>query len=201
MARDRIGNQIETWIEKNAWKQARTAIESQLRKEPDDHWLWARLSAVKYEQRDYQGALEAAGKALEIVPDCPLALWSYAGAVEMLGRSADAMDVYARLLQRGLEELKHPDRDANECWEGPDWTAGLMEDCLFRIAGCLALMGRRDGAVEMYRGFLGLADLGARGIYSREDALKKLKKLLPTAKARREAALKAMETEKRRIAT
>ena len=81
MGRDRIGTRIETLIQQGRWKQAERAIRKQLDKEPDDHWLWSRLSGVKYEQHDYQGALEAAEKALDIVPDCPLAGWSYAGAL------------------------------------------------------------------------------------------------------------------------
>jgi len=192
---NRIGTRIETLIRKSEWKQAQTAIEKQLGKEPDDHWLWARLSAVKYEQRDYQGALEATEKALEIVPDCPLALWSKAGAVEMLGKAEEAMGWYSQLFHRGLEQLKNPDEDANECWEGPDWTSGLTADCVFRTAGCLAKMGRRDNAVGTYRHFLSLVDLGMQGIYSREDALERLNKLVPNKKAKREAAVKVMEKE------
>jgi tetratricopeptide (TPR) repeat protein len=195
MARDRIGTHIETLIRKGEWKQARTAIEKQLRREPDDHWLWCRLSGVKYEQRDYQGALEAAEKALGIVPDCPLALWSKAGAVEMLGKADEAMSLYSPLLGRGLEQLENPDSDADECWEGPDWTSGLVADCVFRTAGCLAKIGLRDKAVQMYRLFLSLGDMGIQGIYSREDALERLNKLVPSKKAKREAAVKMMEKE------
>src|SRR5690349_12462731 len=106
MTRARMGPESESLIRKGEWKQAQTAIEKQLVREPDDHWLWARLSGVKYEQRDYQGALQAAERALEIVPDCPLALWSKAGAVEMLGKADEALAVYADLFRRGLEELE-----------------------------------------------------------------------------------------------
>ena len=200
MARDGIGTQIETLIRNGKWKQARTAIEKQLSKEPDDHWLWSRLSGVKYEQRDYQGALEAAEKALEIIPDCPLAHWSKAATVEMLGKTGEAMDLYARLFHRGLEQLENPDSDANECWEGPDWTSGLMADCLFRIAGCLAKgqpnprskLNRKDLAVETYQAFLRLLDLGVPSIYSRDDALVRLKKLVPSKDAKLKAAVKSM---------
>ncbi len=190
MARNRIGTRIETLIGREDWRAARSAIEKFLEKEPDDHWLWSRLSAVKYEQRDYQGALQAAEKALEIVPDCPLALWSYAGAQEMLGETAKAKELYLQLLKRGLEQLRNPDEDANECWEGPDWTSGLMADCVFRIAGCLAKMNNGDRAVEMYQNFLNLQDLTVPSIYSREDALQRLNKLVPSKKARREAAMR-----------
>jgi hypothetical protein len=47
MAADRIGARIEARIAKGKWKQAQAVIEQQLAKERDDHWLWARLSAVR----------------------------------------------------------------------------------------------------------------------------------------------------------
>jgi tetratricopeptide (TPR) repeat protein len=193
MAKDSIGTQIETLIQKEKWEQAETAIEKQLCKEPEDHWLWSRLSGVKYEKRDYQGALAAAEKALEIVPDCPLALWSKAGALEVRGKVDEAMMLYLQLARRGLEELKNPDQDADECWEGPDWTSALMADCVFRLAGGMAKTGKRDKAVETYRHFLGLGDLGIQGIYSHADALEMLNKLVRSKKARREAVVKMME--------
>ena len=183
MAGNRIGTRIETLIRKREWKQAQTIIEKQLGREPEDHWLWARLSGVKYEQRNYQGALQAAEKALQIVPDCPLAQWSYASAAELLGDTEKAMMSYANLFQRGLQQLQNPDADANECWEGPDWTSGLAVDCVFRTAGCLAKIGRQDKAVGTYGTFLSLVDLGMQGIYSHEDALKKLHKLVPNKKS------------------
>jgi tetratricopeptide (TPR) repeat protein len=179
-------------IRKREWKQAQTAIEKQLSQEPEDHWLWARLSGVKYEQRNYQGALQAAEEALKIVPDCPLALWSYANAAEMPGDIEKAMMLYAKLFRRGLQQLRNPDEDANECWEGPDWTSGLVVDCVFRAAGCLAKTAQRDKAVGTYGLFLSLVDLGLQDIYSRKDALKKLNQLVPSKKTRREAAVKSI---------
>ncbi len=190
MARNRIETKIETLIKREDWKAGRRIIETQLQTEPDDHWLWARLSAVKYEQRDYQGALEAAEKALEIVPDCPLAGWSKAVALEMVGKTGEATEIYSQLFRRGLQQLKNPDEDANECWEGADWTSGLMADCSFRAAGCLAKTGQKHKAVEGYQYFLGFLDLGIPSIYSRKDALEKLNKLMPSKKAQQEAALK-----------
>jgi len=190
VATNRIGTRIEKLIADGDWASARNAIEKHLDHEPDDHWLWSRLSAVKHEQRDYQGALEAANKALEIVPDCPLALWSYAGALDMLGRTTEAGKIYARLLRRGLEELNKPDDDAEECWEGPDWTRGLVVDCIFRSARCLEKIGEKDMAVELYRHFLNQLLFGIQGIHSRKDAVARLKKLAPTKNGKPEAAMK-----------
>lgn len=194
MAKDSIGTQIETLIHKSEWKQARIAIERQLDKEPDDHWLWSRLSGVMYEQRDYQGALKTAEKALSIISDCPLALWSKAGALDMLGKADKASESYLHLFRRGLEELRNPDEDANECWEGPDWTYSLIMDCIFRIAGCLTKTDRLDTAVDFYQEFLSLLDLGPQGIYSRQDAEQRLNKLVEK-KAKRQVDKKAKRDE------
>jgi hypothetical protein len=113
-------------------------------------------------------------------------------ATEMLGHNEKALTWYAELFQRGLQQLRSPDADANECWEGPDWTTGLTVDCVFRAAGCLAKTGARDKAVGTYGLFLSVVDLGLQGIYSREDALKKLKRLVPSKKARRDVAVKSI---------
>src|SRR5207237_4426935 len=160
------------------------------------HWLGSRLSGVQYEPRDYRGALEAAEKALEIVPDCPLALWSKATAQEMLGETAEAKKLYLQLIKRGLEEIQHPDANAEECWEGSEWTFRLLADCVFRSAGCQAKMRMRDRAIQMYQNFLNLQDLGIPSIYSREHAMERLNKLVPSKKGRREAALsRVVDTE------
>ena len=99
------------------------------------------------------------------------------------------MGGYAILFNRGLEQLKSPDQDANECWEGRDWTESLMADCLFRTADCLAKLGSVEKAVEMYQEFLPVLDIGVSSSYSREDALNKINKLVPNKKVQRQAAL------------
>ncbi len=193
-------NMIETLIGAEQWEQAQREIEKELENGPEDHWLWSRLSGVKYERKDYGGALKAAEKALEIVPDCPLALWSYAGALEMLGKPAEAMEVYVDLVRRGTEEYVHPDEDAEECWEGPDWTRSLVVDCFFRIAGCLAKRSKgaarskfRRKAAEVYRDFIDLVDHGMRGIYTRDEAVAKLRELKTAQEAVREASKRLVE--------
>ena len=157
MAGNRIGAQIENLIRRENWPSAQALLQKQLVKQPTDHWLWSRLSGVKYEQRDYKGALDAAEKSLAIIPDCPLALWSKAGVIELLGKADEAMEIYAHLFDRGIDQLQNPDEDTNECWEGPDWTSGLMADCAcFGSRAAWRRPVRRDQAVEIYRNFLSL---------------------------------------------
>jgi tetratricopeptide (TPR) repeat protein len=168
---------IETLIGAESWDLAETAIEEDLGNDPDDHWLWCRLSSVRYEKRNYEAALECATKALSIVPDCPLALWDQAGALDMLGKWNQARRIYAQLLERGTKQLSDPDEDADECWEGAAWTKGLLADCVFRAADCLAKTGHDQRAAELYSTFLALLDHRVSSIYSRKQALSQLKKL------------------------
>ena len=98
MGNNRTGNRIETLIATGEWAAAQRAIKKQLGKEPDDHWLWSRLSGVKYEQCDYQGALDAAEKALKIVPDCLARMGKPDEAVEWYGR-------FLNLLHFGMQGI------------------------------------------------------------------------------------------------
>ncbi len=192
------GKRIETLIAAEEWAKAQKAIEKQLAEEPDSHWLWSRLSCVKYEQFDYKGALDAAQRALALVPDCPLALWDQANALDMLGRTKEAGLIYSRLLRRGFQEIKEPDEDAEQCWEGEQWTWALVVDCIFRIAGCLAKTGASDEAVACYQHFIFFLRHGVQGIYTIEDALAALKKLVPAKeKVDKEKVLKELETVKK----
>ncbi len=167
---------VEPLIEAEEWDKARKVILRQLKDDPDNHWLLTRLSTTYYEQRDYRKALEYAKAARLVVPDCPLVLWDYAGALDMLGRKREARRVYGTLLKRGAREIVEPDEDADECWEGPEWTIALLTDCIFRGAGCLP-EARKELAANLYRGCLRMIEEGRGGIYSREDVLHRLQQL------------------------
>jgi tetratricopeptide (TPR) repeat protein len=173
-----IGSTIETLREQEQWPEMETAARDALVKDPKNHWLVTRLSDAIYEQKQYTAALEYADQALAIVPDCPLALWAKAGALDMLGRSQDALEHYVEIVKRGIQEIREPDEDAEECWEGQTWTFSLLTDCMFRIAGCLEDTGDIKGAAYRYKLFVSLLDAGnASSLYSREQAEARLKKL------------------------
>lgn len=66
-----------------------------------------------YEEFKYEKALEYDSQALSLAPNCPLALWGYAGSLDMLGREREALKIYQRLVKRGAESITH-----GECGEG-----------------------------------------------------------------------------------
>ena len=61
-------------------------LRRRLKAEPRHHWLLTRLSSVYDEQRRYALALQYAEKAFVEAPSCPLVLWDYAGALQVLVR-------------------------------------------------------------------------------------------------------------------
>src|ERR1700736_806345 len=93
---------IQRAFDADDWKQARKLIRAELEKDPTHHWLLTRLATTYYEEKDYAKALAISEKAMRSNPRCPLVLWDYACALDMLGRSDDAIVVWDKLLRRGV---------------------------------------------------------------------------------------------------
>lgn len=90
----RASRRIEAAIERGDWLKARRLIRDGLRHRPGDHWLLTRLALTYYEQRQYRRALHYDVKALNVEPYCPLAVWGYAGTLDMLERRKEALKVF-----------------------------------------------------------------------------------------------------------
>jgi len=113
----------------------------------------------------------------EIVTDCPLTLWNLAGALDSLGKSADALSVYTWLLQTN----KSPDDDP--CWESKAWTDSLKADCVYRVGVCLGHLGKSKKAENCYRQYLNLLSIGIDGSYTIDDIKREFRELHRTSKS------------------
>src|SRR5262249_34106692 len=82
-SKDECTLRIEQAIEQKNWKEARQLIQEDLIFKPTDHWLWFSLSLTFYEEKEYEKALASSTRAVELAPNCPLALWHYAGSLFM----------------------------------------------------------------------------------------------------------------------
>lgn len=106
---------IERLIARKQWAKARRAIQELLVFHPADHWLWMHLGATYYEQKKYDRALKCAEHAVHLDPDCPLAMWHYAAALYMTGRTSAAVWLLDRRWRRQERErnkrTKHRDDD------------------------------------------------------------------------------------------
>ena len=58
-----MSNAIEERIAANDWSGARRLIRAALRREPDSHWLLARIGLTYYEERRYAHALRRSDRA------------------------------------------------------------------------------------------------------------------------------------------
>ena len=135
-------------------------LRQQLRAEPRHHWVLTRLSSVYYEQGKYSLALKYAEKAFAEVPSCPLVLWDYAGALQMLGRHNEALDLYARIVTRGVNRLAN-----GECGEGRAWARGLVSDSHYRASLSLKAVGNEQASLSAFEQCLDLRGPGCRSIY------------------------------------
>jgi tetratricopeptide (TPR) repeat protein len=135
-------------------------LRQQLKVEPRHHWLLTRLSSMYYEQRRYALALKYAEKAFAQVPTCPLVLWDYAGALQMRGRHYEALDLYARIVTRGVTRIAN-----GECGEGRAWARGLVSDSHYRASISLKAIGNEAASLSAFERCLDLRGPGCRSIY------------------------------------
>jgi tetratricopeptide (TPR) repeat protein len=163
---------IEAAIRAQRWKKARRLIYAELKAKPKSHWLVTRLGLTYYEERAYSKSLSYARKALKLSPQCPLALWDYAGSLQMLGHHRTVIRIYGRLVSRGIESIAYGD-----CGEGRAWARGLVADCLYRKARSNRELGQRKAAIEDYRMHLRMRGPGCKSIYSIEIVRKEIAEL------------------------
>jgi len=164
-----MSTEIEHAIAQEDWPGARRLIRAALSKEPSSHWLLTRLALTYYEERNYARSLEYTTEALAIQPNCPLALWDHAGTLDMFGRLDDAIQIYRRLIRRGVNSIAHGD-----CGEGVAQARGLVADCWYRLALCQKKSGSFRGASNSLKRHLALRGPGCRSIYQLQEVRREL---------------------------
>jgi len=173
MKHHRVDKKIDAAFAREDWEGARKLILPELEKQPEDHWLLARLSTTYYEQREYAKALEHIEKAYRIRRQCPLVLWDFAGTLDAIGRPSEALKLYARLIGMGPRTVG----STRPCGEGLEWAISLLNDCVFRGAVCWEHLQKYDVAGRWYLAFLELRRVWSEGLYNHKDALKRIEKL------------------------
>ena len=111
---------IEQAITASNWAKARKLIREELRQDRGNHWLLTRLSLTYYEQRQYPKSLKYVVQAIQIEPYCPLAVWDYAGTLDMLKRRKKALQVFQWLISWGERRIAY-----GQCGEGKRFARSL----------------------------------------------------------------------------
>ena len=159
-----MATDIESAINQDASVRARRLLRAALRNEPSLHWLLTRLALTYYEELNYAQSLEYTTQALAIQPSCTLVLWDHAGSLSMLSRMKEAIQIYRRLIRRGVDSIAHGD-----CGEGIAQARGLIADCWYRMALCQRESGSAVGARNSLNRHLALRGPGCRSIYPLQE--------------------------------
>ena len=109
-------------------------------------------------------ALKYAEKAFAEAPSCPLVLWDYAGVLQMLGRHDESLDLYARIVTRGVERIA-----SGECSEGKAWARGLVSDAHYRASLSLKAIGNEEAGDSAFAQCIDLRGPGCRSIYRLDE--------------------------------
>jgi tetratricopeptide (TPR) repeat protein len=159
-----FSRRIDSLFAKEKWGEARRLIARELKSAPADHWLLTRLSTTYYEERKYGRALEIARRAAATAPHCPLVLWDEAGALDMLDRVEEAIQIYQNLIRRGERAIAH-----DECGEGMRWARALVTDCHCRLGLCYGRIRDYGAALRHFRRFQQRRAKGSGSIYGDAD--------------------------------
>ncbi len=167
-----VSRTLQELSDNECWEEARTLILGWLEEDPEDHWLLAELSNTYYEEHNYEKALDYVEQALRFAPKCPLVLWYYAGTLDMLGRSGEAIDIWKKLLRRGVSSLAH-----EECGEGIRWARSFINDSRYRIGLAYADIGNFHLAKQYVKKHIENRGRNCPSIYNLRDVRKKLSKI------------------------
>jgi tetratricopeptide (TPR) repeat protein len=137
------------------------------------------MSAALYEQQKYEEALAWSRKALTLAPNCPAALWDYAGALDMTGHERQAIKIWRKLLDRGLDDIAN-----GECGEGKRWAEALLNDCRYRIALSYLDLGEHAKAQPYLRDHLAQRRPGLPSWYTLAEVRVALTSLRSTTERR-----------------
>jgi tetratricopeptide (TPR) repeat protein len=163
---------IQRLLAAEKWQEAQQLLHRELIHAPTDHYWWMMLSETYYEQFEYDTALECAKRAVELAPQCPLALWHYAGCLSMTGQERAALSVWALLLNRDLEEVAH-----GECGEGMKWAMQLLNDVHYRMGLIHYFLGEDALARISFEKYLHNRRHGVGSIYDAKEVKKQLAEL------------------------
>lgn len=164
--------EIEKLIDQKQWGKARKLIQEELPAAPTDHWLWMMLSLTYYEQKEYGKAMECSKRGVEYAPDCPLALWHYAGSLFMSGREDSALVIWTILLNKDLDEVAY-----EECAEGMDWALQLLNDVHYRIGRYYQWKEQPEKARASFEKYMHNRSHGVGSIYDKAHVEEELARM------------------------
>ena len=160
---------LDQYIKEKKWEKAAILLLELLAEEPKSHWLLIRLGRVYWEQKDDEKALGYVKQALAIAPRCPLVLWDYAGTLYSMDRYEEAIKIYKKLIQRGLNSIAY-----DSCVEGIRLRRAFVNDCRYMMGASYTCLSKYHLAKKYLREHIAHRDRNCRSIYNLREVRKEL---------------------------
>ncbi len=154
------------------WNSAKNFLLTKLKKEPNNHWIITQLGESYYELREYETALKYTKKAVNLAPNCPLALNNYAVVLYIHEKDHLAIKIWKSLLSRKTKNIAF-----DECGEGINATKSLLNDIRMRLAKAYLAIDDKQKARKYFKKYLENRQKGLFSNFTKREAKKELKKL------------------------
>lgn len=171
-----ISKLINQYFKIEDYEGAKKLLHKEIKKTPSDHWLYAQLSISYYELFDYKTALEHVEKAINLSPDCPLALDYYATILFANNRTEEALSIWNKLLNLGIDEIAH-----GQCGEGIRFAKSLINDIQYMVGEVYVELNEKDKALNYYKLHLQNRQRGVFSNFTKRQVEKKIKNIEPVS--------------------
>lgn len=163
---------INQYFDNEDYHSAIVLLKEELARLPDDHWLNAQLAISYYELRDYKAAIQFSEKAVQLSPNCPLALDYHASILLANEKVEEALHIWNNLLDKDVNEIAY-----GECGEGIRFAKSLLNDVRFSIGDAYVELNNKEKALYYYRSHLANRQKGIFSNVKRSEVLKEIEKI------------------------
>ncbi len=151
------------------WDGAIKILKKEIKKYPDEYFLYTSLSKAFYNLKIKNKALEASLKAIELEPNDPLVIYDYACILTYLEKYEEAIIEFNKIIEKGIEGILN-----SGFGENIKWTKSIINDSRLRIAICYINIGNNIKSIELITEHLNNRQ---RGLYS-DFSKKQINKIL-----------------------
>lgn len=173
---EKLTSLVNQYFDNKDYHSAIGLLKEELKKLPNDHWLNAQLAISYYELRDYKTALQFSEKAVQLSPNCPLALDYHASILLTNGKVEEALHIWNNLLDKDLNEIAY-----GECGEGIRFAKSLLNDVRFSVGDAYMELNNKEKALSYYKSHLANRQKGIFSNIKRSEVLKEISKIAGVA--------------------
>ena len=154
------------------YSEAKKILHKRIDDNSNEHWNYAQLSISYYETKNYETALKYSTKAVELQPNCPLALDYHASILFAKGKLKDAKQIWENLLSRDINDIAFGD-----CGEGMKNAKSVKNDIRYILAYLYLQLNDKNKAIVLLNEHLENRKRGQFSNFTKKEVEKELKKI------------------------